>query len=460
MPEANDLLPTSSLQEDGARLPRVIIVGGGFGGIQVARSLKKANADVLLIDKRNHHVFQPLLYQVATAGLNPGDIAQAIRYILRTQKNTYVVMGDVSAVNLGEQTITVKQSVLQYDYLVLAAGGVTSYFGNDGWEANAPGLKNLEDALQIRRSVFSAFEAAELEEDAEARRAKLTFIVVGGGPTGVEMAGALKEIAVDSIPNDFRRINTASARVILIEGSAKLLSGMSAKASARAERDLTRMGIEVRLNTIVTDVDDDGVVMGNTRIDSANVIWGAGVRAAPMQFTQDIKKDRGGRIIVDSDCSIPSHPHAFVIGDMAAQVCAKTTKPVPGVAQGALQMGKHVGSIIAAEIAKPTPSPRKAFTYRDKGSMATIGSARAVVDIGKRSFGGLFAWLAWWAVHISFLSGLRSKVFVMVGWIWSYFFRRKGARLITESVNLEIKEVSPLPRLRAPTDTSQTASPD
>lgn len=435
--------------------PRVVVVGGGFAGVQTARSLRKANVDVVLIDRRNYHLFQPLLYQVAAAGLNPADIAQPIRRILRDQKNATVLMAHVKTVDLAKQKIILEDSEMDYSYLVLAAGGVTSYFGNDGWEENAPGLKNLEDALTIRRKVFAAFEAAELEVDEEARLAKLTFVVVGGGPTGVEMAGALKEIAVDSIPCDFRKINTTAARIVLIEGSDRLLPSMNEYSSKRAYDDLSKMGVEIRLNTFVTGVDERGVTIGDETIKADNVIWGAGVCASPIKFVNEVGKDNRGRLKVNADCSIPNHPHVFVIGDMAQQNCSKSGKEVPGVAQGALQMGSYVAKLIAKE-SKAFEQGKafnradlKPFSYWDKGSMATIGTAKAVVDSGKRSFGGLFAWLAWWVVHIAFLSGMRSKSFVMLGWISSYFLRGKGARLITHSKGLEIKKSVCFPELKS-----------
>ncbi len=415
--------------------PRVVVVGAGFGGLETVKRLADAGAEVLLLDRRNHHVFQPLLYQVATAALSPADIATPIRGVVRDHPHVHVVLGEVTAVDLEGRTLRCGGEEIAWDWLVLAAGATHTYFGNDGWEARAPGLKTLDDAIDIRRRVLLAFEEAELEEDAEARRAKLTFVVVGGGPTGVEMAGALREIASETIPRDFRRVDTSTARILVVEGADRLLPGMSERASARALRDLERLGVEVRLHTFVTDVDEDGVRAGEEHIPAANVIWAAGVKAAPVSGTLDVPLDPQGRVRVEPDCSIPGHPRAFVIGDMAAQVDARTGQPVPGVAQGALQMGAFVGDLVTAELRAAARGeeapPRGAFRYRDKGNMATIGRARAVADVGRFTVSGLPAWLLWSLVHVAFLIGYRNKVMVMIHWAWQWLVQSRGARLIT-----------------------------
>lgn len=337
-------------------------------------------------------------------------------------------------VDLAAKTLTWDGGVLEYDHLVLAAGARHAYFGNDHWSDRAPGLKTLDDALEIRRRVLLAFESAEMEADDAARRAALTFVVVGAGPTGVELAGALREIAVESIPKDFRHVDTATARIVLLEGQDRLLPAMSEAASARALRDLREMGVDVRLQTLLTDIGDDVVTVQVNGQDEAlparNVVWAAGVQASSLGRTLGVPLDRAGRVIVESDCSIPGHPNAFVIGDMAALTDPQTEQLVPGVAQGALQMGDFVARIIRAE-AVDTQAARGQFSYRDKGSMATIGRARAVADVKRRTYGGLFAWILWSIIHVAFLVSFRNRIFVMAGWLWSYVARVKGARLIT-----------------------------
>lgn len=412
---------------------RVVIVGAGFGGLNAARQLADAECDVLLLDRRNHHLFQPLLYQVATAALSPADIAAPIRAIVRKQKNTQVLLAEVTRVDLARRRIFAGNDEIPYDWLVLAAGAENAYFGNDEWAERAPGLKSIDDALEIRRRILMAFEEAELEEDEEERRAKLTFVVIGGGPTGVEMAGALREIAAMTIPQDFRRVDTTTARVYLLEGGPRLLPTMSEESSRESKDQLESLGVEVRLDTMVTDVDDRRVWVGDRSVPAANVIWAAGVRGSSLATSVDgVELDKQGRIPVEADCSIPGHRRVFVIGDLAAQTDARTGEPVPGVAQGAIQMGRFVGRIIAREVASPLqPPPRPAFTYRNKGEMATIGRARAVADIGGRNFSGWFAWLLWSLVHVSFLVGFRNKVLVMVHWAWQWVIQSRGARLIT-----------------------------
>lgn len=413
----------------------MVVVGAGFGGLEVVRRLAKTKCDILLLDRRNHHLFQPLLYQVATAALSPADIAQPIRSIVRKQKNVQVLLQEVTSVDLERHTLCVGSEDIAYDWLVLAAGATTAYFGHDAWAGRAPGLKSIDDAIEIRRRVLMAFEEAELEEDEEARRAKLTFVVIGGGPTGVEMAGALREIAAMSIPEDFRRVDTKTARVYLLEGGPRLLPTMSEEASKSALRQLQGLGVEVRLDTMVTEVDDGVVWVGEQSVAAANVIWAAGVKASSLtRSLEGVEIDRQGRIVVGADCSIAGHPRVFAVGDIAAQVDAGTGEAVPGVAQGAIQMGTFVGDIIAGELSQRPPPPRRpSFRYRNKGEMATIGRARAVADLGGRTFTGILAWLLWSVVHVAFLVGFRNKLLVMVHWAWQWVVQSRGARLITGS---------------------------
>jgi NADH dehydrogenase len=449
------------------RLPRVVIVGAGFGGIHAARQLASASCQVLLMDRKNHHVFQPLLYQVATAALSPADIAAPIRGVFRGQRNVAVALGEVTGVDLEARQVLVGAEAIAFDWLVLAAGATHAYFGHDDWADVAPGLKTLDDALEIRRRVLLAFEEAELEDDEASRSAKLTFVVVGGGPTGVEMAGALREIAAETIPRDYRRVDTSTARVLLLEGGPRLLGGMSEESSDRALEALERMGVEVSLNTFVTGIEDGRVLVGDREIPAANVIWAAGVQGAELVADMGAPLDGQGRVRVEADCSIPGHPEAFVVGDLASLDDPDSGDPVPGVAQGAIQMGQFVGRIIAREVVAgpPRPSgsgpaghdgaparalpPRPVFRYRDKGNMATIGRARAVADLAGRSFGGFVAWLLWSVIHVLFLIGFRNKVVVMVNWAWQWLFQARGVRLITGSP--EVRVTRP-PDLSRPTD--------
>jgi NADH dehydrogenase len=410
-------------------VPRVVIIGGGFAGLAAARELADSNADVVLIDRRNHHVFQPLLYQVATAALSPADIAAPIRQALRHVKNCHVVLAEPTAIDLAARTVMVGSLAIGYDYLILAAGATHSYFGHDDWEANAPGLKTLEDATEIRRRILLAFEFAEYAANEAERRAALTFAIVGGGPTGVELAGAIKEIAAQSIPADFRNIDTKSTRVILFEGGPRLLPAMDVVSSARAQKDLEGMGVEVRCNAQVTQVQPHSVQVGDEVLNVRTIFWAAGVRASSLGATLGVPLDRAGRVIVEPDLSIKGHPEVFVTGDMASAKSADTGAQVPGVAQGALQTGHHAGKLIAAMIRNPAAS-RAAFSYNDKGTMATIGRSRAVAEIKGFKFGGYFAWLLWSLIHISALITFRNKIAVFVNWVWSWFFFSRDARLI------------------------------
>lgn len=425
----------------GRERPRVVVVGGGFGGIHVTKQLAKSDCEVMVIDRKNHHVFQPLLYQVATAALAPSDIASPIRAVFSSQENVHTVLGEVLDVDLDAHEITIGSDVVEYDLLVLAAGVTHHYFGNDAWAPRAPGLKSIDDALEIRRRVLLAFERAEFETDAERRDRLLTFVVVGGGPTGVEMAGALREIAARTIPADFRRVDTTSARIILVEGADRLLPAMSDKASEQAYEALDRMGVEVHLQTFITRMDAHAVYAGEERIPAENVIWAAGVCAVPLADRLGVEQDRQGRIVVEADCSIPDHPDVFVVGDLAVQHSARSGEEVPGVAQGAIQMGGFVGKIIARELKADAPTVREgrpAFSYRDKGNMATVGRARAVADVAGTTFSGLFAWLLWSLVHVAFLVGFRNKVLVMVNWLYQWLIHTRGSRLITGALGSHV----------------------
>jgi NADH:ubiquinone reductase (H+-translocating) len=422
-------------------IPHVVIIGGGFGGLEVAKELAGCNVRVTLIDRRNYHLFQPMLYQVATAALSPADIACPIRQVLAKVMNCRVVLAEVCAIDLPQRRIQFTHNALEYDYLVLAAGASHSYFGNDRWAQFAPGLKTLEGATEIRRRLLLAFESAEYEGNLEARRAALTFAIVGGGPTGVELAGAIKEIATTSLARDFRNIDTKTARVMLIESADRLLLQFDPQLSARAKRDLEAMGVEVRLHSMVTNITAEGLTIGDQFVPVRNVIWAAGVAASALGKTLGTPLDRAGRVVVEPDLSIANHPEVFVIGDMAAAKSHDTGKPVPGVAQGALQMGKHVAKIIAADVSKRPQKPRPSFVYRDKGSMATIGKALAVAEIGKWKFGGYTAWLLWGVIHIFFLVGFRNRLAVFSKWTWNWIVNARDSRLIMGDAKLHIEEV-------------------
>lgn len=419
---------------------RVVIVGGGFAGLAAAHALDRADVLVTLVDRRNHHVFQPLLYQVATASLSPADISAPIRSVVRRQANCQVVLAEVTGVDVERRRVMTTTGELPYDYLILAAGATHSYFGNDQWAKVAPGLKSLEDAVELRRRILLAFETAEYEGSEEARRAALTFAIVGAGPTGVELAGAIKEIAGQTLPRDYRHIDTRTTRVILFEGADRVLPPFPPKLSARAQRDLERMGVEMRLNSIVTNITEDGLYIGDEFIPVHNVFWAAGVKANPIGQSLGVPLDRAGRVIVRPDLSIPGHPEVFVTGDMAAARSADTDKPVPGVAQGGIQMGRHAGRIIAGEVAgKMKPDERPAFVYKDKGSMAVIGKAKAVAQIGKWNIGGFFAWLLWGGIHIAFLIGFRNRLQVLLSWFWNWLLNARDARLITGDAKLDVE---------------------
>jgi NADH dehydrogenase len=424
-----------------AKRPEVIVVGGGFGGLTFVKALKKAPVDITLLDKRNHHLFQPLLYQVATAALSPERIATPIRKVLKKQKNATVAMVELAGVDLDRKVVQGRHGEKSYDYLVLAPGVTTSYYGQDEFRPHAPGLKNLNDAVEIRRRILMAFEEAEFEEDDLSRQGKLTFVVVGGGPTGVELAGAIKETATRTLPEEFRNIDTTTARVILAQGGPSLLPGMPEKMGHFAKSDLEAMGVEVRLNSHVTGVEADGILIGEERVPAENVIWAAGIQGTPIARSLGVELDRQGRVLVASDCSIPGHPEVFVIGDAAHAIDANSGQPVPGVAQGAIQMGAFVAKIIQDEIEGKAAPERPSFAYHDKGSMATIGRGKALASVSGRTFHGFFGWLAWGLVHLMFLVGFRTKVFVMFEWGWGYFAGERGSRLISGDQRLHVKEI-------------------
>jgi NADH dehydrogenase len=405
--------------------PHVVVIGGGFGGLQAARGLRRLPVDVTLVDRKNHHVFQPLLYQVATAGLSPAEIAAPIRHILRRQRATRVLLGEVTAVDLAAQKVRLDSLELAYDYLILAAGNTHSYFGHDEWQPHAPGLKTIEEALEIRRRVLLAFEQAEREEDAEARRAWLTFAVIGGGPTGVEMAGALGEIARHTLARQFRRIDPASARIVLIEAGPRVLPAYSEDLSERARLQLEALGVQVWTGSPVSSVSATGVAIGADHLAARTVVWAAGLQGSPIARSLGTPLDRAGRLRVQPDLTVPGHPRAFVIGDLAS--IEQDGQPVPGVAPAAMQMGDHAAANVARALRGEPLAP---FHYRDKGSLATIGRRRGVAMIGRLRLSGLVAWLAWLGIHIFFLIGFRSRLMVLFDWFWAYMTYDRSARLI------------------------------
>lgn len=407
-------------------MPRVVIVGGGFGGLYAARALRRAPVDVTLVDRRNHHVFQPLLYQVAMAALSPGDIASPIRWILRRQKNVEVILVEATGFDLAANRLILKDDVLDYDYLIVATGATHAYFGHDEWRRTAPGLKTLEDALEIRRRVLIAFERAEREKDPARRAAELTFVVIGGGPTGVEMAGALAEISRHSLARDFRHFDPGSARILLIEGGPSILSAFPEDLREAAMNDLQRLGVTVRTNSIVTNVSPGVVSIGSESIRAETVLWAAGVSASPLGAALGVPLDRAGRVKVLPDLTIPGAPNVFVIGDLAA-LAGEDGRPLPGVAQVAMQMGRHAVHNILRAIEH---QPLRPFHYRDLGNMATIGRASAIADFGRFRLSGFLAWLAWLFVHILNLIGFRNRLVVFVQWAWAYFTYQRAIRLI------------------------------
>ena len=408
--------------------PKVVIVGAGFGGIEAATALSRVAVDVILLDRQNHHCFQPLLYQVATAALSPAEIAWPIRHMLRQQRNATVFMTEAEAVDLTGRFVETSAGPISYDYLVIATGATHSYFGHDDWAKFAPGLKRIEDATRIRRSILLAFEQAELAGNDAERQRLLTFVIVGGGATGVEMAGAIAEIARQTLANDFRRIDPRNSRIILLEAGPRVIPTLPEDLSQYAERALTRMGVDVRTSTRVIGCDACGVDADHGRIDASTIIWAAGVVASPAASWLGAAHDRAGRVLVRPDLSVPDHPEVFVIGDAAA-IHGDDGEPVPGVAPAAKQMGNYVGRLIAARLAgKSLP----AFRYRNLGELATIGRRAAVVKFGRLHLKGFIGWLFWSFAHIYFLIGVKNRFIVAFTWLWDYLTFQRGARLITE----------------------------
>jgi NADH dehydrogenase len=419
--------------------PHIVILGGGFGGLNLAKSLRNSKVRITLVDRQNHHLFQPLLYQVATAGLSSVEIAKPLRSILSEQENIQVELGDVQAIDLKERKVMMHHHSIEYDYIAIAMGGVTSYFGHPEWAEWAPGLKSITDALHIRREILYSFEKAELShEDAERVQRLMTIVIVGGGPTGVELAGACKELGRFVMRHDFRNIDPTKIRVILIEAADRILMHLPRELSASGQRQLEDIGVEVRLNTMVKDIKQHTVVVqGKDKTETetltaASIVWAAGVGANPITRTLGVDIDRAGRIKVNPDLSIPNYPEAFAIGDIAF-ILNKNGTPVPGVSPAAIQMGQFVARTIEADLADLNlkPEQRDHFKYWDKGTMATIGHSRAVAMIAGIKFSGFLAWLAWLGVHILFLVGFTNKLTVVIRWIWAYFTRRQGARVFT-----------------------------
>jgi NADH dehydrogenase len=408
--------------------PHVVIIGGGFGGIYAARALKDAPVRITLIDRQNYHLFQPLLYQVATATLSPADIASPIRAILRKQRNATTLLAEASGFDLDRQEVILTDGRIAYDYLIVATGARDNYFGHDDWRELAPGLKDLDDAVAIRHRIFSAFEQAERESDPERRKALLTFVVVGGGPTGVELAGALGEIARQTLTEDFRRIDPTQARIVLVDGGDRLLRTYPTGLSASAERQLARLGVETVTGQVVADVTPEGVTLGSgEQIRADTVLWSAGVIASPLGEQLGVDRDRAGRVIVNADLSVPGRPNVFVVGDLAA-IDGDGGKPLAGVAQVAIQSGRWAGENIARSV---SGTPRTPFVYKDLGSMATIGRNAAVAEIGPFKLSGFPAWLTWVFIHIAWLIGFRNRLLVLTQWAWAYATHGRGARLIT-----------------------------
>jgi NADH dehydrogenase len=438
---------TTETKADGR--PRVVIVGGGFGGLNAANALANAPVHVTLIDQKNYHTFQPLLYQVATAGLSPGEIAAPLRSILRSHNNVEVLMAEVIGFDLSHRTVKTRETEIPYEYLIVAAGARHSYFGHNEWEPFAPGLKTVEDAIEIRRRVLLAFEVAERQRFAGETALPLNFVIVGAGPTGVELAGTLAEICQHALRHEFRSIDPARAHILLLEGGPRVLPSYSEDLSRSAEEQLKRLRVDVRTSTMVDRIEPGAVHFGNMRIEAAVVLWAAGVAASGLGKQLGGPVDRAGRVSVQPDCSIPGHPEVFVIGDLAA-LNDEQGKMLPGVAQVAIQEGRFAAKVIRDEISKGAPrfspsvpeggssdsSTRPRFHYHDKGSLATIGRAAAIAQIGKIHLSGFIAWVTWLFVHIFFLIGFRNRVLVFIQWAWSYFTYERSARLITGSTEL------------------------
>lgn len=407
-------------------MPHVLILGGGFGGLWATRALANTPVRITLVDRTNHHLFQPLLYQVATAGLSAPDIAAPLRHILHRQRNVTVLLGEARAIDRAARRVAFDHGDLDYDYLIVATGATHAYFGHDDWAAHAPGLKTLDDALAIRRRILSAFEAAEREDDPAARAALMNFVVIGGGPTGVELAGTLAEIARHTLPREFRRCDPRTSQIHLLEAGPRVLAAMPESLSESARRQLERLGVNVHTGQAVTAIDAQGVSLGATRIESRSVLWAAGLAASPLGRQLGFEHDRAGRVHVQPDLSIAGHPEIFVVGDLAHVVQANGQQ-VPGIAPAAKQMGAYVATVINARL---RGQPAKLFRYRDFGNLATIGRMAAVVDLGRLKFSGFIAWWFWLAAHIFFLIGFRNRIVVMLDWAWSYWSYQRNARII------------------------------
>ncbi len=409
-----------------SQLPHVLVIGGGFAGLWATRALASAPVRITLVDRCNHHLFQPLLYQVATAGLSSPDIAAPLRHILRKQRNVEVRLAEVRNIDPTDKQVTLDDgSTLDFDYLLLASGATHAYFGHDEWARHAPGLKTLDDALQLRRHLLLAFERAEAEPDPELRAAWLSFAIVGGGPTGVELAGTLAEIARHTLKNEFRNINPSDARVRLVEAGPRVLSSFPEDLSEKARRQLEKLGVEVSTGTAVSDINESGYRLGDVFVPARTVVWAAGVSASPLAKSLAVPLDRAGRVSVLDDLSAPGHPDIFVAGDLAS--LQQAGKPVPGVAPAAKQMGRHVAAVIRARLAgKPAP----AFHYRDFGNLATIGRMAAIVHFGRLKLSGLLAWWFWLGAHVFFLIGFRNRLVVLLNWAWAYWSYQRGARII------------------------------
>jgi len=414
--------------------PHIVIIGGGFGGLAAARALRRSDARITLVDRKNHHVFQPLLYQVATAGLSPADIASPIRWILRRQKNVRVLLAGVTSIDPARRAVVLDDgSELAYDFLIVAAGATHAYFGHDEWRDRAPGLKTLEDGFEIRRRVLLAFERAERASDPEEQRRLLTFVIVGGGPTGVELAGALAELARQTLAEEFRAIHTEQARIILMEGAPAILPAFPERLREAARRALEQLGVEVQTGTAVTNIAAGVVDAGGERFETATVLWAAGVAASPLGRSLGAPVDRAGRVYVQPDLTIPNHPGVFVVGDLAAFVVDRDAQGrerlLPGVAQVAMQQAAHAArNIVRARAARPMAP----FRYRDYGNMATIGRNSAIADFGWLRLSGHVAWLAWLFIHILWLTGFRNRLLVLVQWAWAYLTYQRSVRLITD----------------------------
>jgi NADH:ubiquinone reductase (H+-translocating) len=418
---------------DGKKIPQVVIIGGGFGGLNAARTLERSGLGVVLIDRKNHHTFQPLLYQVATAGLSPADIAAPIRWILRRGKKTEVLLAEVVGFDLEQRLVKLAEGgEIPYDYLIVAAGAQHSYFGHDEWALLAPGLKSIEDAVEIRRRVLLAFELAERQALSGTRPMPLNFVIIGGGPTGVEVAGTLAEIANNALAHDFAAIDPKTTKVVLLEGGPRVLPAYPEDLSRSAEEQLRKLGVEVHTSTMVTKVDANAVEVGAKRLPAAVVLWAAGVAASPLGKKLGAPVDRAGRVLVEPDLSLPGHPEVFVIGDLAS-IKDDNGKPVPGLAPAAIQEGKAAAKNVLRDV---EGKRRENFHYWDKGSLATIGRAAAVAQFGRVHISGFFAWISWLFIHLFFLIGFRNRVIVMLEWAWSYFTYQRGARLITGSTTL------------------------